>query len=183
MQREISELKTLNQKLVSQNVDLQEKVDVWNQKQKFEIMIGKINSANLEKLETLVHKTSSNYWLKKINKMVSELTSAHAEEVKIMKQSFAEEIENFQEMVASLSETLTLTIKRKIEKWDEQVEKATHFEKIATQANREKEEAQLCLKQYQRDFKRMQDAVMKVILKFKFRCKVNTMRLSSQTNL
>jgi uncharacterized protein YicC (UPF0701 family) len=163
MQREISQLKTLNQKLVAQNVDLQDKVDVWTQKQKFEIMVGKINSANIQKLETLVHKTTANYWIKRINKHVSELTKKHSEEIKSIKQSFAEEIDSLQEIVASLSENLIFTIKKKIERWDEQVSKANNFEKIAAQANREKEEAKLNLKKYQMDFTRMQDAVMKVL--------------------
>jgi hypothetical protein len=56
LETEISQLKKLNLKLINENSDLQDQVNLFNQKKHLELAVGDNSSANVNKLEAMIQK-------------------------------------------------------------------------------------------------------------------------------
>lgn len=105
-QNEVSQLKALNQKLVSQNCDLQDQMETWNQKQRLDLALGNYNTANAKKFESLVQNSSNAYWMKRLNKHMSELKNKYESEIRQIKTSFTNQVEDLNWTLSSTSQEL-----------------------------------------------------------------------------
>lgn len=113
-EKEIAQLKELNKKLVSENWDLQEQLQLWDQKHKVELAVGNDAVSNANKLESMIQKSTANYWMKRLNKHMSQLNRQHQDELQRITQSFGHQIDDLNLALSELS-LQSIWIKQRLE--------------------------------------------------------------------
>ena len=106
LSRELTHFKNLNRKLVSENFDLHEQLDLWESKHKIDSIFLNDQSINDKKKQNLIEKWGKNYWMKRINRHLSQTKRLHQEEMDKLNISYAIQIEDLNEVVSNLSKQL-----------------------------------------------------------------------------